>query len=238
MTQEIPTDELIRLLKGEGEEIFSDIDAEAMKEAHKIVANYASSSDRPWPIARLICALRQRDRAVTSLQSALLLAGESVKTLSEQLEQVAKQHVEIISERDEYREAARLAIEAGKQLEAEKARILTDLRALLERIQGQRTRYGYVEFRWVDAALKALIDYKIFEPGHRVVYIPGHARGNPEHPDCERGVVRSVSSTGSTVFVVFDKDYQTLGEEAGAKACDPSDVHILSFFMTRRPNAK
>jgi hypothetical protein len=40
-----------------------------------------------------------------------------------------------------------------------------------------------------------------FKPGMRVLYIPGHAHGDWEHPDCEDGVVTSVNDF--FVFVQF-----------------------------------
>ena len=39
--------------------------------------------------------------------------------------------------------------------------------------------------------------------GDRVRYVPGHAFGDPEHPSCEDGIVRSFSRSGSA-FVVYD----------------------------------
>jgi hypothetical protein len=41
-----------------------------------------------------------------------------------------------------------------------------------------------------------------FEPGDRVRYIPGHAHGDPTHPDCEDGIVRGRSE--NFYFVVYD----------------------------------
>lgn len=42
-----------------------------------------------------------------------------------------------------------------------------------------------------------------FEIGQRVRYIPGHAKGDPQHPDCEDGIVRSFNPDGKP-FVVYD----------------------------------
>ena len=39
--------------------------------------------------------------------------------------------------------------------------------------------------------------------GQRVRYIPGHAHGDPDHPDCEDGIVRSFNPQGHP-FVVYD----------------------------------
>lgn len=39
--------------------------------------------------------------------------------------------------------------------------------------------------------------------GQRVRYIPGHAKGNRFHPDCEDGIVRSFNPEGKP-FVVYD----------------------------------
>ena len=41
-----------------------------------------------------------------------------------------------------------------------------------------------------------------FKKGDRVIYIPSHASGDKQHPDCEKGVVSSVSQ--AFVFVKYD----------------------------------
>ena len=41
-----------------------------------------------------------------------------------------------------------------------------------------------------------------FKKGQRVVYTPHHARGDVNHPDCEKGVVSSANE--KFVFVKYD----------------------------------
>jgi hypothetical protein len=54
-----------------------------------------------------------------------------------------------------------------------------------------------------------------FEIGMSVRYVPGHARGDITHPDCEDGVVTFINR--AAVFVRF-------GRELHAKACYPRDL--------------
>lgn len=42
-----------------------------------------------------------------------------------------------------------------------------------------------------------------FEKGDRVRYVPGHAEGDYNHPDCEDGIVSSVRDE-TRVFVKYD----------------------------------
>jgi hypothetical protein len=57
----------------------------------------------------------------------------------------------------------------------------------------------------------------------RVIYIPGHAKGDRNHPDCETGAVSSHNS--QYIFVKFDDQVKILGwNEAGAQACKPNDL--------------
>jgi hypothetical protein len=44
-----------------------------------------------------------------------------------------------------------------------------------------------------------------YRKGQRVKYIPQHAHGDASHPDCETGVVSSVSRDGKTIFVKYDR---------------------------------
>lgn len=63
-----------------------------------------------------------------------------------------------------------------------------------------------------------------FKRGDWVVYMPGHAHGSLLHPDCERGTVTSVHSSGNPVFVVY-------GQELNAKATSPEDlVEATEYF--------
>lgn len=39
--------------------------------------------------------------------------------------------------------------------------------------------------------------------GQRVRYVPAHAHGDENHPDCESGIVRSFNMSGEP-FVVYD----------------------------------
>jgi hypothetical protein len=55
-----------------------------------------------------------------------------------------------------------------------------------------------------------------FKPGDWVVYVPGHAEGGLLHPDCERGTVSSIGSTG-IVFVRY-------GAQPNAKATSAEDL--------------
>lgn len=54
-----------------------------------------------------------------------------------------------------------------------------------------------------------------FPKGKRVIYIPKHAQGDRNHPDCQHGVVKS-SGKGATVFVLYDcaaVPHMTTGDE-------------------------
>ena len=57
-----------------------------------------------------------------------------------------------------------------------------------------------------------------FLVGDRVVYVPGHAKGDRSHPDCQRGTVAGISS--AAVFVRFGQEGTT------AQACSPSDLRL------------
>lgn len=54
------------------------------------------------------------------------------------------------------------------------------------------------------------------EPGMHVIYVPGHAHGDIEHPDVEHDVV--TSKNDRFVFVRF-KPWHEYGQ-----ACDPADL--------------
>lgn len=47
--------------------------------------------------------------------------------------------------------------------------------------------------------------------GDRVVYVPNHANGDRNHPDCERGMVHRINEEAAIVFVLFDGDYNPKG---------------------------
>ena len=64
-----------------------------------------------------------------------------------------------------------------------------------------------------------------FKKGDRVTYVPLHAYGDQSHPDCENGVVSSVSE--NCVFVKYDNlvcIMKTGDEPYTAKATDPRDL--------------
>lgn len=54
------------------------------------------------------------------------------------------------------------------------------------------------------------------EVGMHVIYVPHHANGNANHPDCEHGVV--TSKNDAYVFVKF-KPWHEHGQ-----ACDPETL--------------
>lgn len=44
---------------------------------------------------------------------------------------------------------------------------------------------------------------KDFPVESNVLYIPYHAKGDANHPDCKRGVVKNYSSSGRVIWVMF-----------------------------------
>lgn len=40
--------------------------------------------------------------------------------------------------------------------------------------------------------------------GTRVVYVPAHAEGNRNHPDCQAGVIKRATDDGEDAFVIYD----------------------------------
>lgn len=65
--------------------------------------------------------------------------------------------------------------------------------------------------------------------GARVRYVPGHAKGDSNHPDCEDGIVRSFNPDGKP-FVVYDNavrgvmDTLDKAENWTAACTDPHDL--------------
>lgn len=65
--------------------------------------------------------------------------------------------------------------------------------------------------------------------GQRVRYVPGHAHGDQNHPDCEDGIVRSFNRFGDP-FVVYDNATRgkmltlKLAEPWTAVCTDPGDL--------------
>lgn len=116
--------------------------------------------------------------------------------------------------------AARIqALEALAEKDAARIRWITD----------HPKTYAEMTQRFAGEALIGLIDNEIqeireteseakpsdFQPGDAVIYIPGHAGGDPNHPACERGVVSSTNH--KNVFVKF-------GTSDTAQSCDPGDL--------------
>lgn len=72
----------------------------------------------------------------------------------------------------------------------------------------------------------------IFEIGDRVRYIPAHAKGDPNHPDCQSGIVRSFNPHGKP-FVVYDNQVRGImdtlekAEPWTAAYTDPRDLVSL-----------
>jgi len=74
-----------------------------------------------------------------------------------------------------------------------------------------------------------------FKKGMRVRYVPNHANGDTEHPDCQDGVVRAISkydNEGDTVFVLYDDPYlgivmKTGDEPYTAQGTDPENLRII-----------
>lgn len=70
--------------------------------------------------------------------------------------------------------------------------------------------------------------------GMRVLYLPRHAQGNKNHPDCEEGTVSSINDR--FVFVRFDKQVMRFGwSGATSQACVPSD--LLHTFVVVDPES-
>jgi hypothetical protein len=63
-----------------------------------------------------------------------------------------------------------------------------------------------------------------FKPGDWVVYVPTHANGDSDHPDCERGTVTSIGETSGLVFVRY-------GAELHAKATGPADLITAAEYF-------
>jgi hypothetical protein len=76
-----------------------------------------------------------------------------------------------------------------------------------------------------------------FIPGMRVHYVPRHALGNLNHPDCEKG---TVSSKGRfLVFVKFDKQTAKFGwDGTTANGCRPEDLRATGAIDTLIPEGR
>lgn len=70
----------------------------------------------------------------------------------------------------------------------------------------------------------------IWPPKTQIVYIPTHAKGNPEHPDCEYGFV--TSQNDDYVFCrfwmkgQFSHSKMELRTKANSEACRPEDLML------------
>lgn len=63
-----------------------------------------------------------------------------------------------------------------------------------------------------------------FNPGDRVIYIPGHARGDRTHKDCEWGTVSSIGRANN-VFVRFDNQVSKFGwDGTTSQSCRVEDL--------------
>lgn len=58
-----------------------------------------------------------------------------------------------------------------------------------------------------------------FLEGDQVRYVPRHAHGDDQHPDCEHGEV--TSTNGDYVFVRFDG-------KRSSQSCDPDTLQLVS----------
>jgi hypothetical protein len=70
--------------------------------------------------------------------------------------------------------------------------------------------------------------------GNWVRYIPGHAKGDMHHKDCEDGVVSSVSDDGTIVFVKYDNASCTMTTGEEPYTAQATDYYDLKFMGLRR----
>lgn len=64
------------------------------------------------------------------------------------------------------------------------------------------------------------------KPLMRVAYIPGHAFGDINHPDVERGAISSAND--KYIFVRFDKTVKKLGwDGTTSQSCQPDDLTLI-----------
>lgn len=70
----------------------------------------------------------------------------------------------------------------------------------------------------------------IWPPKTQIVYIPAHAKGNPDHPDCEFGFI--TSQNDEFIFCRFwmkkglSYDKCELRTKANSEACRPEDIML------------
>lgn len=73
-----------------------------------------------------------------------------------------------------------------------------------------------------------------FCPGQKVIYVPTHAHGDKNHPDCEVGHVSSVNR--KYVFVKFDKQLNQMAwDDVTSQACRPEDLEIIKPAVVLSP---
>ena len=63
---------------------------------------------------------------------------------------------------------------------------------------------------------------KDFKAEDNIIYVPMHAEGNKNHPDCEHGYVTSTNS--KFVFCRFYDKHDRLRTVANSEACRPEDL--------------
>ena len=65
------------------------------------------------------------------------------------------------------------------------------------------------------------LNQEIIESGDRVIYVPTHAEGNINHPDCEYGIVKSWNKRG--IFVNYVRNGIP---QMTAELTDPRDLYL------------
>lgn len=70
-----------------------------------------------------------------------------------------------------------------------------------------------------------------FQPGQRVMYVPNHAHDDLNHPDIELGTITRINK--ETIFVQFDRDVETIGQEAISKGCYPHNLRPFDSHHTK-----
>lgn len=82
---------------------------------------------------------------------------------------------------------------------------------------------------------------EVMEPGDRVIYVPSHANGDLNHPDCEYGIIKTWNDT--YIFVNYVKNGIP---QMTAQATRPVDlfldakgdvrIHVLEIFDKIKDN--
>ena len=86
------------------------------------------------------------------------------------------------------------------------------------------------EVRWA-RRFKRLVEEKGIVEGVGVRYIPNHAKGDREHPDCEDGMVSSIVERwdGGTVFVRY---YRRGALQSTAQGTDPELLEVIEVELS------